>query len=83
MKFQSLLIVVFLLLGISKSSAQNYELGKVTVAELKEKANPKDTTAPAAIFLKKEKHFLRLLKTKVFLPIMFMNLKLKFIKKKD
>ena len=58
MKFQSLVISCFIYFcGISKSHAQNYELGKVTVAELKEKVNPKDTTAPAAILFKKGKTF--------------------------
>lgn len=33
--------------------AQNYELGKVTIAELKEKIHPKDSSAPAAILFKK------------------------------
>ncbi|WP_233074038.1 DUF3857 domain-containing protein [Flavobacterium sp. IB48] len=33
--------------------AQNYELGKVTIAELKEKVHPKDSSAPAAILFKK------------------------------
>jgi len=33
--------------------AQNYELGKVTIAELNEKVHPKDSSAPAAILFKK------------------------------
>lgn len=35
--------------------AQNYELGKVTVAELQEKRHPADSSAPAAIIFKKGK----------------------------
>lgn len=81
MKFQSLVIVVFLLLGISKSSAQNYELGKVTVAELKEKANPKDTTAPAAILLKKGKTFFTFTKDKGFSANHVYEFKIKIYKK--
>jgi hypothetical protein len=54
MKFQSLLIVsFFLIFTISKSNAQTYVLGKVTVAELEEKAHPKDSTASAAILFSK------------------------------
>ena len=81
MKFQSLVIVVFLLLGISKSSAQNYELGKVTVAELKEKANPKDTTAPAAILFKKGKTFFTFTKDKGFSANHVYEFKIKIYKK--
>jgi hypothetical protein len=33
--------------------AQNYDLGKVTIAELNEKVHPKDSSAPAAILFKK------------------------------
>ena len=81
MKFQSLLIVVFLLLGISKSSAQNYELGKVTVAELKEKANPKDITAAAAILFKKGKTFFTFTKDKGFSANHVYEFKIKIYKK--
>jgi len=81
MKFQGLVIVVFLLLGISKSSAQNYELGKVTVAELKEKANPKDTAAPAAILFKKGKTFFTFTKDKGFSANHVYEFKIKIYKK--
>ena len=81
MKFQSLLIVVFLLLGISKSSAQTYDLGKVTVAELKEKANPKDTAAPAAILFKKGKTFFTFTKDKGFSANHVYEFKIKIYKK--
>jgi hypothetical protein len=50
-------IAVLLLFLISKIDAQNYELGKVTVAELQEKVNKSDTTAPAAILFKKGRTF--------------------------
>jgi hypothetical protein len=56
MKVRSL-IVIILLFNISKIKAQNYALGKVTIDELKEKSNPKDTTAPAAILFKKGRTF--------------------------
>jgi len=57
MKFRSLVLVVFLLLNISKFKAQNYELGKITIEELQEKVNAKDTTAPATVLFKKGKTF--------------------------
>jgi hypothetical protein len=59
MKFQSIVLVfLFSIFSVSKSNAQNHELGKVTIAELQEKLNPKDTTAPATILFKKGKTFL-------------------------
>nr|WP_315221443.1 DUF3857 domain-containing protein [uncultured Flavobacterium sp.] len=49
-------VVIFLFLS-TQAKAQNYELGKVTTAELQEKANPKDTAAPATILFKKARTF--------------------------
>ena len=57
MNIRSIVISVFMIFSISKLNAQKNELGKVTVAELQEKVNPKDTTAPAAILFKKGKSF--------------------------
>lgn len=55
MKFK-IAIVVFLFLS-TQAKAQNYELGKVTTAELQEKVNPKDTAAVATILFKKGRTF--------------------------
>ncbi|MCP2027938.1 transglutaminase-like putative cysteine protease [Flavobacterium sp. HSC-32F16] len=52
MKFSSSVFILFFLF-IAKVQSQNYELGKVTIAELEEKAHPKDSSAPAAILFKK------------------------------
>ena len=57
MRFYGLVLVAFLLLSISKINAQNYELGKVTIEELQQKVNAKDTTAAAAVLFKKGKTF--------------------------
>ncbi len=46
-------LLAFLLLVTLHLSAQKYELGKVTIDELKEKAHPLDTSAVAAILFKK------------------------------
>lgn len=81
MKFQSLVIVVFLFLKISNVKGQNYDLGKVTVAELKEKTNPKDTTAPAAILFKKGKTFFTFNKDKGFSANHVYEFKIKIYKK--
>lgn len=52
-----LIVSLVTLCCVSKSAAQNYELGKVTVKELEEKVCPKDTAAPAAILFKKGRTF--------------------------
>jgi hypothetical protein len=57
MKLRLSMIFLLLVLSIAKTSAQNYELGKVTMAELQEKSNPKDTAAPATILFKKGRTF--------------------------
>ena len=46
------LLFIFFVYG-TKSIAQNFELGKVTISELQEKKHPKDSTANAAILFKK------------------------------
>lgn len=53
MKFRSLAIVLFLCVSFSKINAQNFSLGKVTIAELEEKMHPLDSAAPAAILFTK------------------------------
>lgn len=81
MTIQRLLIVVFLFLAISNVTAQNYDLGKVTVAELQEKANPKDTTAAAAVLFKKGKTFFTFNKDKGFSANHVYEFKIKIYKK--
>ncbi|MFC0780484.1 DUF3857 domain-containing protein [Flavobacterium sp. HJSW_4] len=48
-----LLICISLFGSVITIQAQNYDLGKVTIAELNEKVHPKDSSAPAAILFKK------------------------------
>ncbi|SHL22960.1 DUF3857 domain-containing protein [Flavobacterium saccharophilum] len=57
MGLRLIIVSALLILGTSKVNAQNYELGKVTIAELQEKSNAKDTAAPAAILFKKGRTF--------------------------
>jgi len=47
------LIIAFVLLSILNSKAQDFKLGKVSIAELEEKEHPKDPSAAAAIVFKK------------------------------
>jgi len=53
MKFIKPFCLSILLLLISNVTAQEFKLGKVSVAELEEKVHPKDTAAAAAILYKK------------------------------
>lgn len=57
MTLRTIIISIVLIFTSIKVKAQNYELGKVTIAELEQKFNPKDTTAPATILFKKAKTF--------------------------
>ncbi len=52
MKINLLAIVLFFAF-ISNSNAQDFRIGKVSIAELEEKEHPKDPAAPAAILFKK------------------------------
>ncbi|MNF23633.1 hypothetical protein D3C84_42170 [compost metagenome] len=53
MQLKKSLFVLLLLVSFSKINAQNFELGKVSIEELQEKAHPKDTAAVAAILFEK------------------------------
>lgn len=57
MTLQNIIVAVLLICSFTNAKAQNYELGKVTIAELEEKFHPKDTSAPAAILFKKGRTF--------------------------
>lgn len=52
MKLIKIFSLSVVLLFISKTTAQEYKLGKVSVAELEQKVHPKDTSATAAILYK-------------------------------
>lgn len=47
--------LTILLLFISKAAAQEFKLGKVSIAELEQKVHPKDSSASAAILFKRGK----------------------------
>ncbi|MDR7209811.1 DUF3857 domain-containing protein [Flavobacterium piscis] len=55
MKIIKLLSLVIILLFVPKITAQEFKLGKVSIAELEEKVHPKDSSASAAILYKKGK----------------------------
>jgi hypothetical protein len=52
MKIKHLSLFLFLVLFFSNANAQEFKLGKVSIAELEQKAHPKDTAAVAAILFK-------------------------------
>lgn len=54
---KKLILVLFLLIFISKSNAQKFELGKVSISELEQKIHPIDTSASAAILYNKARTF--------------------------
>ena len=82
MKFRNFLAVfLFVIFGVSEMKAQSYELGKVTIAELKEKENPKDTTAPATILFKKAKTIFTYNKERGFSANHVYEFKIKIYKK--
>ena len=80
MKFQTL-IIILVFFCFSKSNAQKYELGKVTVAQLQEKVHPKDTSAPAAIIFKKGRTFFTYNNTNGFSVNHVYEFKIKIYKK--
>jgi hypothetical protein len=53
MKNKCLIVLFFLFLFYSQVNAQEFKLGKVSIAELEQKVHPKDTSAVAAILFKK------------------------------
>ncbi|MDI1305950.1 MAG: DUF3857 domain-containing protein [bacterium] len=57
MKIVKVAIFLFFVLCVTKSSAQNFELGKVSTKELLEKFHAEDSTAVAAILFKKARTF--------------------------
>ena len=53
MKINQLTALLFFALFFSIANAQEFKLGKVSIAELQQKSHPKDTSAVAAILFKK------------------------------
>jgi hypothetical protein len=77
---KSLLLFVSVFL-FSKINAQNFELGKVSVEELKQRVHPKDTAAVAAILFKKGKTVFKYENEKGFYAIHECQIRIKIYKK--
>lgn len=64
-----------------KISAQNFELGKVSVPELKEKQHPKDSSAVAAILFKNGRTKFEYTRDRGFVAITEVSMRIKIYKK--
>jgi hypothetical protein len=81
MKIKYSILVFIISFSCVKMNAQNYELGKVSIEQLKEKVNPKDTTAPATFLFKKGKTFFSYDRTNGFTVNHVYEFKIKIYKK--
>ncbi|WP_264566546.1 DUF3857 domain-containing protein [Flavobacterium sp. N3904] len=79
--FKIIFSLLFFFLTIS-TNAQNFELGKVSVAELKEKQHSKDTSAVAAILFKNGKTTFTYSGDRGFTAITEVTMRIKIYKKK-
>lgn len=81
MKITKIIISSFVLLLNFTCLAQNFELGKVSIAELEEKHHPKDSSAVAAILFKKGKTSLEYSVENGFMLQTVVKLRIKIYKK--
>jgi hypothetical protein len=81
MLFKKLLVIVFTILLFSISHAQEFKLGKVSIAELQEKAHPKDSSAVAAILFKKGETTFKYSDTEGFQAVTVVQTRIKIYKK--
>jgi hypothetical protein len=78
---KQLTIILFFTLFFYNAKAQNFELGKVSVAELEEKEHAKDPSATAAILFKKGKMSLEYSKNEGFVMLTEVKARIKIYKK--
>ena len=81
MKITKIIIYSFVLLFNLNCLAQNFELGKVSIAELEEKHHPKDTSAVAAILFKKGRTSFEYSQENGFMIQTVVNVRIKIYKK--
>jgi len=81
MNLRTIAILFFLICNSFIINAQKFELGKVSIAELKEKQHPKDTSAVAAILFKKGRTFYTYSKDAGFSASHVYEFKIKIYKK--
>jgi transglutaminase-like putative cysteine protease len=81
MKLSKSIFILLTLVMVSKTSAQEYKLGKVTVAELEEKASQNDPTANAAILYSKGKTYFEYKQDEGFIVVTEVETKIKIYNK--
>ena len=81
MKTKLLAFVLFFTFFCSNSNAQEFKLGKVSIAELEEKEHPKDPSAAAAILFKKGEVKFRYSDTNGFEVVTVVQTRIKIYKK--
>ncbi|MCV9929251.1 DUF3857 and transglutaminase domain-containing protein [Flavobacterium sp. LS1R49] len=81
MKFSQLAIVLLFVFSFSKIAAQEFKLGKVSVAELQEKMHPKDTSAVAAVLYEKGDVSFLYVEGQGFISVLEVEARIKIYKK--
>lgn len=81
MKINQLPIILFFFFSFFNLTAQEFKLGKVSVAELEQKVHPKDTSAVAAILYKKGKSSIEYNDNEGFVLITQVEARIKIYKK--
>ncbi|QDW19058.1 transglutaminase domain-containing protein [Flavobacterium sp. KBS0721] len=81
MKITKLFSLSILLLLITNVTAQEFKLGKVSIAELEQKVHPKDSSAAAAILYKKGKTRIEYDQNEGFITITEVETRIKIYKK--
>ena len=76
------LILLLLLLFYLKVNAQEFKLGKVSIAELEQKNHPKDSAAVAAILFKKGETRFEFSQNEGFMAVTDVTMRIKIYKKK-
>ncbi|WP_281227811.1 DUF3857 domain-containing protein [Flavobacterium aquiphilum] len=81
MRLHRMIIIVVLTLSFVKANAQELSLGKVSIAELEQKAHPKDSSATAAILYKRGKVRIEYDKNDGFVTLTEVETRIKIYKK--
>jgi hypothetical protein len=81
MKKNNIVLCLFLLFSFVNGIAQEFKLGKVSIAELEQKQHPKDTAAVAAILFKKGETKLEYFQGEGFKAITEVVMRIKIYKK--
>lgn len=81
MSLKTAFLIVILLFSLSNMKAQNFELGKVSLAELQEKVHPKDSSAVAAVLFEKGKNSFEYSQERGFVMITEIKARIKIYKK--